>query len=86
MLENAIDAVAYQAVAKAVSDDFAYSYLIKAKQFPMKTIRPHTVIGWERLTQSREAMKALTDNGYRVRKPERWHPGRDGAVPMGQAA
>lgn len=86
MLENAIDAVAYQAVAKAVNNDFAYSYLIKAKQLGGKTIRPHTVVAWERLTQSHLAMKALRDNGYKLVKPERWYEGRDGAVPMGHAA
>lgn len=78
MLENALDAVAYEAVAKAVNTDFAYSYLIRAKQLGGKTIRPHTVVAWQRLTQSHAAMNALRANGYKLVKPQRWYPGRDG--------
>jgi hypothetical protein len=87
MLENALDAVAYEAVAKAVNADFAYSYLIRAKQLGGKTIRPHTVVAWERLTQSPPTMHALKANGYRLVKPERWYQGRDGGpVQMDRAA
>lgn len=77
MLEHALDADAYQAVANTCGPDFAYSYLIKARQLAGKHIRPHTVVAWERLTQSRDAMGALAKAGYKLRKPERWHPGRD---------
>lgn len=86
MLEHALDAVPYQAMAKALGVEFAYSYLIRAKQLPGKTIRPHTVVAWERLTQNREAMRVLAEGGYRLRKPERWYPGRDGEPVQQQRA
>lgn len=79
-MPDPVDAKIYEAVAKAVSPEFAFSYLVKAKQIN-SVIIPHTVTGWERLVQSFPAMKAFRENGYTLRKPDLWHPGRDSPAP-----
>lgn len=73
---NLIDKDVYQAVSEAVSPDFAFSYLVKAKQHG-KTIVPHTVVAWQRLLDSTNAMQALKRLDVKLKKPERWHPNRD---------
>lgn len=75
-IANLVDPEIYQAVSEAVSPEFAFSYLVKAKQHH-KTIVPHTVVAWERLLDSTNAMQALTRLDVKLKKPERWHPNRD---------
>lgn len=75
-IANLVDPEIYQAVSEAVSPEFAFSYLVKAKQHH-KTIIPHTVVAWERLLDSTGAMQALNRLDVKLKKPERWHPNRD---------
>lgn len=84
-MPDPIDGAVYEAVADAVSPEFAFSYLLKAKQIN-KTIIPHTVTGWERLVANPYAMKAIRAGGYSVRKPELWHENRDRIIETRAAA
>ena len=79
-MPDPVDAKIYEAVAKAVSPEFAFSYLVKAKQIKSVVI-PHTGTAWERWVQSHHAMKAFRENGYTLRKPDLWSPTRDGGGP-----
>ena len=75
----------YQAVEEACGADYAFSYLIRARQIGTVII-PHTVVAWERLTQNPNAMHALRAVGCTLRKPEPWSPTRDRAAIYSQAA
>ena len=76
MLKPPVDSEVYEAVAKAVSPDFAFSYLIRASQRGA-VIEPHTVTAWERLTENHYAMKAIKSKQCILKKPQLWHPTRD---------
>lgn len=75
----------YKAVADAAGADFAFSYLIKAKQRGT-LITPHTFTAWKRLLGNKHAMQALYDSGVTLRKPEVWHPNRVAPAIHRQAA
>lgn len=75
MIQDVKDSV-YQAVADAAGADFAFSYLIKAKQRGT-IVTPHTFTAWKRLLGNKHAMEALHGSGVTLRKPETWHPSRD---------
>ena len=75
----------YEAVAKAAGDDFAFSYLIRAKQIG-SLIVPHTWTAWKRISGNQNAMVALHDAGVRLKEPVPWHPNRDAPSIHRQAA
>lgn len=75
----------YLAVAKAVSPEFAFSYLGVAAQYG-RAIIPHTHIAWERLRGSYAAMKVLEGFRVELQEPEPWHPGRDDPAQEATAA
>lgn len=85
MLKPPVDAEIYEKIAAVCSPEFAFSYLVKAAQVG-KTITPHTVVAWTRLTENTHAMRALRENGYSLRKPEPWSEFRDRPVEFGRAA
>lgn len=85
MLKPPVDAEIYRAVAKAVSPDFAYSYLMRASQIG-NIITPHTKLAWSRLIESRAAMSALGIHRIKLQQPANWHPGRDQPDEMPRAA
>lgn len=84
-LDNLVDDKVYKAVAKAASEEFAFSYLAKAKQNGMR-ITPYTFIAWKRLTANRNAMQALHDCRIVLVRPEPWTPNRDRTEISRQAA
>lgn len=73
----------YQAVADAAGADFAFSYLVMAKQRGT-IITPHTWTAWDRLRNNRNAMVALHGAGVTLKEPIPWSPHRD--QPVRQAA
>lgn len=76
MIKSPVNREIYVAVAKAVSPEFAFSYLGVAAQHG-RVITPHTHVAWERLRDSFAARKVF--EGYRVilQEPTPYYPGRD---------
>ena len=70
----------YQMMADTISPDFAFSYLVAAKQDGTWVI-PHTLTAWDRLTGNGLAMRVIHDLGLRLVKPIAWHPNRDKPKP-----
>lgn len=66
----------YVAVAKAVSPEFAFSYLGVAAQYG-GVIVPHTHMAWERLRASYAAMKVFREMRVMLKEPTPFYPGRD---------
>ena len=72
-----VDAAIYEAVEQECGEDFAFSYLTKARQHG-KTVEPFTHIAWTRLRDSFLACKAFREAGYQLKEPTPFFPGRDG--------
>lgn len=66
----------YVAVAKAVSPEFAFSYLGVAQQLG-RVITPHTHIAWERLRDSFAVQTVFRERQVLLREPVPFYPGRD---------
>lgn len=66
----------YQAIAEVTSDDFAFSYFVKARQVSNR-ITPHTVTAWRRILKSVEVMKLFKQAGLILVRPRSWSPERD---------
>lgn len=63
-----VDRDIYDAVAKAVSPEFAFSYLVKAEQHG-RTIIPFTVTAFKKLSGSFYAMNVLSAMNVRLQRP-----------------
>lgn len=75
-MDSPVDAEIYQAVATAVSPDFAFSYLVKAEQHGRR-ITPFTRTAWERLTTNPYAMEVFNRQCVTIVRPEPWSEARE---------
>ena len=73
----------YEAVVEVAGADFAFSYLLAAKQIANR-IRPHTLVAWERIRKNEGVMLLLHKAGIALVKPEPFSPERD--RPAGESA
>jgi len=71
-----VDAAIYEAIEQECGEDFAFSYLTKARQHG-KLVEPFTHIGWTRLRDNHAAAHTFRQMGYQLKEPVPFYPGRD---------
>lgn len=72
-----VDAELYDAVTNTAGDDYAFSYLSKARQNG-KAVEPFTHVAYTRLRDRQDVVHAFRKAGYTLKEPKHWHPTRDG--------
>lgn len=80
-----VDRDVYEAVEKATSKEFAFSYLVKARQVG-KRITPFTTTAWDRLRTNPYAVEALNQHRIILVRPEPFSEEREARYARQRAA